>query len=79
MKHWFFWHQPRSWRHRAYARAAMEIRRDPYWCYKRRVLHSIEFPQPKRLIMENGNVMVFGFPSNDPFVGDDGRHYCTFP
>jgi len=101
MKHWFFWHQPRSWRHRAHARAAMEIRRDPYWCYKRRVLHSIErqhyiligpedwpypdidisveFPQPKRLIMENGNVMVFGFPSNDPFVGDDGRHYCTFP
>jgi len=29
MKHWLFWHQPRSWRHRAFARAAMRLRHDP--------------------------------------------------
>ena len=31
MKHWFFWHQPRSWRHRAHARAAMRLRHDVLW------------------------------------------------
>ena len=28
MKHWLFWHQPRSRRHRAYAREVARLRRD---------------------------------------------------
>jgi len=29
MNHWLFWHQPRSWRHRAFAREACRLRSDP--------------------------------------------------
>ena len=28
MKHWLFWHQPRSWRHRAFAREVARLHGD---------------------------------------------------